>query len=80
MLTTTKEILRVRNKLEASEKEALEIAHFIVENMLVVFEKCCSGEGMVSLATGQLIEEDDLKSTLGVLSGLLESSDWYLTK
>ena len=78
MVTSTKEVIRVRNRLEVPEKEALENAHFIVENMLVIFEECCPSEGMVSLATGQLIAEDDLKSTLGVLSGLLESSEWYL--
>lgn len=78
MVTSTKEVLRVRNRLEVPEKEALENASFVVENMLMIFEECCPSEGMVSLATGQLIEENDLKSALGVLSGLLESSDWYL--
>lgn len=78
MVTSTKEVIRVTNRLEVPEKEALETAHFVIENILILFEDYCSSKGMVSLTTGQLIEEDDLKSALGVLSGLLESSDWYL--
>ena len=78
MVTSTKEVLRIRNRLEVMEKEALENASFVVESMLTVFEECCPSEGMVSLVTGQLIDEDSLKNALGVLSGLLESSEWYL--
>ena len=78
MVTSTKEAIRVKNRLEPMEKEALENASFVVESMLILFEDYCPSEGMVSLATGQLIDEDSLKNVLGVLSGLLESSEWYL--
>ena len=78
MVTSTKEVIRVTNRLEVPEKEALETALFVIENILILFEDYCSSKGMVSLETMQLIEEDDFKSALGVLSGLLESSEWYL--
>lgn len=79
MLMTEKEIqvVRVKTKLDEAELEAIETVDFIAENMLIVLEHH-GKESYHSIATGELVTDDDLKRLRGVLQALNHCKEWVL--
>ena len=77
MLITEKRTVRTTVNIDPAEQYAIEVVDFIAESLFEMLEDNKKLE-MVSPATGEIIDKEDLKRIRGVLQGISHCREWVL--
>ena len=77
MLITEKRTVRTTVNIDPAEQYAVEVVDFIAESLFEMLEDNKKLE-MVSPATGEIIDKEDLKRLRGVLQGISHCKEWVL--
>ena len=77
MKITEKRTVRTTVDIDPAEQYAIEVVDFIAEKLLKMLEDNKKLE-MVNLATGEVIDKEDLKRLRGVLQGISHCREWVL--
>ena len=79
MLVTEKKITRATIVLDEAERDHLYYARAIADCFLATLKDNGSNE-MMSLATGEIIEQRDIERLKGILSAMEENPHWEIIK
>ena len=77
MLITEKRMIRATVSVDPGECYAIEVVDSIAESLLKMLEDN-KKFGMVSPATGEIIDKEDLKRLRGILQGISHCREWVL--
>lgn len=77
MLIKEERTVRTTINIDTEEKYAVEVVDVMAETLLERLEENKKLE-MISPATGEIIDKEDLRRLRGVLSGLVHCKEWVL--
>lgn len=77
MKITEKRTVRTTLDIDPAERYAIEVVDFIAEKLFEMLEDNKKLE-MLSPATGEVIDKEDLKRFRGVLQGISHCREWVL--
>ena len=77
MLITEKRTVRTTVNIDPAEQYAIEVVTSIAESLFEMLEDNKKME-MVSPATGEVVNKEDLKRLWGVLHGIRHCKEWML--